>query len=208
MRRGNSVPQKLVSPVTTQSGFTAAPTHLNPKTIKIMKPFRFPLQSLRTLREQKERKAQQAFAEAMRACEECAVQLQTASDELAAGWSAFCKDLSTGVTANKLVRTRGWCDVLEARQRDRAAALQEARRTMSTAMREMMLATQAREAIDLHHSKSRQAHDRDVQRAEQKILDEIGVTRAFAARAALVLSVLEGYTHAEIGHILSVLQRP
>jgi len=149
-----------------------------------MKPFRFSLQSLRTLREQQERKAQQAFAEAMRTCEERAVQLQIASDELAAGWSAFCKDLSTGVPASKLVRTRGWCDVLELRQRERAAALQEARRTMSAALRAMMQATQAREALDLHHDKCRRAHDREAQREDQKMLDEFGVARAFAARAA------------------------
>ena len=48
-----------------------------------MKPFRFPLQSLRVLREQKEREAQQRFADAMRACEEAAFQLQEASDALA-----------------------------------------------------------------------------------------------------------------------------
>ena len=151
-----------------------------------MKPIRFPLQSLRTLREQKERKAQQAFAEAMRVCEERAVQLQAASDELAAAWGSFCKDLSSGVKASKIVRSRSWCDVLEFRQKERAAALQEARRIMSAAMREMTLASQAREAIDLHHAKCRHAHDREAQREEQKMLDEIGVTRAFAARAAKV----------------------
>ncbi len=35
-----------------------------------MKPFCFSLQSVRVLREQKERNAQQRFADAMRACEE------------------------------------------------------------------------------------------------------------------------------------------
>jgi flagellar export protein FliJ len=148
-----------------------------------MKSFRFSLQSLRTLREQKERKARQAFADAMRACEKRAVELQLASDDLAVGWSAFCQDLSTGVAANKLVRSRGWCDVLETRQRDRAEALQEARRTMNVALRDMMKATQEREALDLHHDKCKQAHDREAQREEQKTLDEFAVMRA-AVRAA------------------------
>ena len=64
-----------------------------------MKPFRFSLQSIRVLREQKEREAQQRFADAMRACEEAAFQLQESSDALAAGWGALCEELSEGVAA-------------------------------------------------------------------------------------------------------------
>ena len=72
-----------------------------------MKPFKFSLESVRVLREQKERTAQQRFAEAMRACEEAALYLQKASDELALGWTHLCRELGTGVTATGLFKTRG-----------------------------------------------------------------------------------------------------
>jgi flagellar export protein FliJ len=143
-----------------------------------MKPFRFPLHSIRVLRERKEQVAQQHFAEAMLACEEAAFQLQTASDALAAGWNSLCEELSTGVAATRLIRTRAWCSVLEQRQKDRAASLQHARRLMDAAWREMMLATRDREALDRYHDKCRRAYDRETQREEQKQLDELGVRRS------------------------------
>ena len=143
-----------------------------------MKPFRFPLQPIRVLRERKEQVAQQRFAQAMLACEEAAFQLQAASDELAAGWTSLCEELSAGVTATRLLRTRAWCQVLELRQKERTAALQNARRLMDAAWREMMLATRDRESLDRYHDKCRSAHDREVQREEQKHLDELGVRRA------------------------------
>ena len=73
-----------------------------------MKPFRFSLQPIRVLREQKEQTAQKLFGDAMRACDEAAYQLQLASNELASGWNSLCEDLSTGVHASKLTRTRAW----------------------------------------------------------------------------------------------------
>jgi flagellar export protein FliJ len=143
-----------------------------------MKPFRFRLQSIRALREQKEQIAQQRFAEAMRACEEAAFQLQKASDELAAGWTSLCEELSAGVAATKLLRTRAWCNVLEQRQKDRALALQHAQRVMDAAWRDMMAATREREMLDCYHDKCRRAYDLAAQKEEQKRLDDIGVQRA------------------------------
>src|SRR5262249_12466388 len=148
-----------------------------------MKRFRFALQPIRVLREQRERTAQQLFAEAMRACEDAAFELQEASDALAAGWTALCEELSTGVAATKLMRTRAWCSVLEHRQKERVENLNRVRRAMDDAWREMMLATRDREALDRYHDKCRRAHDREVQREEQKTLDEFGVRRALTPGA-------------------------
>jgi flagellar export protein FliJ len=143
-----------------------------------MKPFRFSLQSIRVLREHRERDAQQRFGQAMRLCEEAAFQLQKASDELAEGWDALCRELASGVAAMKLLKTRAWCNVLEQRQKDRHTRLLNTRRDMDVAMREMMLAKRDREALDRYHDKLRRAYDREAQREDQKALDEIGVRRS------------------------------
>jgi len=143
-----------------------------------MKPFRFSLQSIRVLREQRERDAQQRFGKAMRICEEAAFQLQQASDELAAGWDSLCRELAAGVAAMKLLKVRAWCNVLEQRQKDRRARMLVARREMDEAWRDMMLATRDREALDRYHDKLRRKYDGAVQREEQKLLDELGVRRA------------------------------
>jgi flagellar export protein FliJ len=148
-----------------------------------MKAFRFSLQSIRLLREQKERNAQKRFAEALRACEEAALLLQATSDELAAGWTSLCSDLAAGVTATKLVRTRAWCNVLESRQKELSAALDRARRAMDDAWREMMRATRDREALDRYHDKCRRAYDLEAQRDAQKMLDELGIQRALSPGA-------------------------
>ena len=86
-----------------------------------MKPFHFPLQSLRVLRQQKERTAQQLYTEALRQCEDAAARVKSASNELAACWSALRGDIASGVNAIELLRTRAWCNVLELRLRKRPA---------------------------------------------------------------------------------------
>ncbi|HLP77484.1 MAG TPA: flagellar export protein FliJ [Candidatus Paceibacterota bacterium] len=142
-----------------------------------MKPFRFTLQPIRVIREQKEQKAQKVFGDALRLCDDAAFQLKVASDELVAAWSALCHDMSTGVNAAQLARTRAWCNVLELRQKERAEALQHARRAMDAALKSMHLATRDREAIDHYHDKRRTAYNVEVQREEQKNLDELGLRR-------------------------------
>jgi flagellar export protein FliJ len=142
-----------------------------------MKRFRFALQPIRVLREQKERVTQERFAEATRLCEEAAYQFQEASEALAKGWAALCDELSAGVAATKLMRSRAWCSVLEHRQKERSDELNETRRAMDAAWKEMMAATRDREALDRYHDKSRRLHDRESQKEERKALDEIGVRR-------------------------------
>ncbi|HEU5123970.1 MAG TPA: flagellar export protein FliJ [Verrucomicrobiae bacterium] len=148
-----------------------------------MKPFRFPLQPIRVLREQKEQKAQKLFGDAKRTCDDAASQLKAASDELVQAWNSLCHDMSTGVNAAQLAKTRAWCNVLELRQKERAEILQCARRAMDAAMKQMLLATRDREAIDKYHDKSRHSYDLAAQRNEQKMLDELGVRGATTAGA-------------------------
>ena len=146
-----------------------------------MKRFQFSLQPIRVLREQREREAQQRYAEMLRRSEEAALLLQLASEELAAGWNSLCQDLHLGVAASKLHRSRAWCNVLETRQKQRDAALKAARLAMNEAWREMILATREREALDRYHDKCRRAYDREAQRQEQKRLDELGLRLAVAS---------------------------
>ncbi|MBC8095355.1 MAG: flagellar export protein FliJ [Akkermansiaceae bacterium] len=145
-----------------------------------MKPFRFSLQPLRVIREQKEQKAQKAFGDALRLCDEAAFQLQASSDELVAAWTTLCREVTKGVNASEIMRSRSWCNVLELRQKDHAEALQQAQRSMEAALLQMRLATRDREAIDNYHDKRRGVYDLEVQRDEQKNLDEVGLRRTGA----------------------------
>lgn len=140
-----------------------------------MKPFRFPLESLRVLRKQKENLAQQHYSNALAACGRAETQLQVAIKELTAGWDSASRELVIGIAAGKIADTRAWCMVLELRRNERWAALDEARRASARAFQEMLAAGREREALDRFYDKSRRAYDREVQREEQKNFDEMAV---------------------------------
>jgi hypothetical protein len=92
-----------------------------------MKPFRFSLEPLHSLRKHKEDAARERYAKTVRACEEAAARVQAASIELTACWKSLCEKLAGGVTGDDLLRVRAWCNVLELRVKDRANALEQAR---------------------------------------------------------------------------------
>jgi flagellar export protein FliJ len=140
-----------------------------------MKPFRFPLESLRVLREQKENIAQQHYANALATCGRAEMQLQEAQTELTAGWHSLNHELADGTAAGKITETRAWCTVLEVHRNERKTALDEARRAAEKAFREMLAAVRDRKALDRFHDKSRHIHDCEVQREEQKNFDEMSV---------------------------------
>jgi flagellar export protein FliJ len=140
-----------------------------------MKSFRFSLQPLRLLREQKERVAQKRYVEALRASDEAAARLDAGTHELAAAWTALCEEIAEGAIIAKLHQTRAWCGELEKSCEQLATALKAAQSAAQEAWREMTLATRDRKALDQLHDKCRHAYDRDVQRDEQKQLDEMGL---------------------------------
>ena len=140
-----------------------------------MKEFTFPLESLRVLRKQKERAAQQRYAKALAACKKAETQLVDAAIELEAGQSLFGRELANGITAGHLASLRNGCLVLEIRWRERQAALIEARRVAGLIFREMAVAIREREGLDHFHDNARRDYEQHVRRTEQKNFDEMAV---------------------------------
>jgi flagellar export protein FliJ len=146
-----------------------------------MKPFRFPLEPLRVLRQQKERMAQQRYARLLSACNIAAAQLEKANGELARGRELLTREMNQGVTAARIMTLRTWCMALEIHQHERRAAFAEARRVSQLALHEMTAARREREGLDRFHDKARRAHSREMFREEQKIFDELAVQMAGAS---------------------------
>jgi len=140
-----------------------------------MKAFRFSLQSLCVLREQKERVTQKRYVEALRASDQAAVKLEAGSHELAAAWMALCEEVTEGATIAQLHQTRAWCGELERRCEQLGAALKMAQRATQDAWRELTFATRDREALDRLREKNHRIFERAAQREEQKQLDEMGL---------------------------------
>ncbi len=140
-----------------------------------MRIFRFPLESLRVLRKQKERAAQQRYARSLFACKAAAAQLEKAVKALDAGRDLLMRELNNGVSAAKILSLRTWCLALEIHQHERKAAFNESRRVADLAFQEMAAAMRDREGLDRFYDKARQAHAREVLREEQKNFDELAV---------------------------------
>lgn len=140
-----------------------------------MKLFKFPLESLRTLRQQKERVAQQHYARALAACDAAGGQLQRAERELAAAWAQLVTEMGEGAAAAQILSRRTWCATLVTRRNELQGALVEAQRAAGTALQELSAAARNREALDRFCDKSRRAHVRAAQREEQKNFDELAV---------------------------------
>ena len=145
-----------------------------------MKRFTFPLESLRVLRKQKERAAQQRYARALTACGRAEAQLQSVVAELEASWNSSGRELAASVTAGRLVQLRTWSMVLEIRWHEHKAVLAEARRVAEAAFQEMTVAMRDREGLDRFHDKAQRVHELAVQREEQKNYDEMAVQSSAA----------------------------
>ncbi len=143
-----------------------------------MKSFQFSLSALCVLREQHEQAAQKKYADSLHLCEEAAVRVETASRELMTCWRDLTGKLSAGVSAVEFLRARAWCNVLELRLKERTNALEQARLKVDAVWQEMLIATRDRESLDRFRDKKRRAYNTDVQRKEQKELDELAIQLA------------------------------
>jgi flagellar export protein FliJ len=142
-----------------------------------MKAFSFPLESIRLLRQQRERAAQQRYARALAVCENTERKFNAANEELAAGYKLLGLESGQSSTICRLTQVRTWCAVLEMRFHECEAAFTEAKRSASEAFNFLCAATRDRETLDRFHEKSRRAWQRICQQTEQKMLDELAVQR-------------------------------
>ena len=140
-----------------------------------MKAFRFPLEPLRVLRKQKERLAQQRYAQSLLACHAAAAQLEKASQDLQTARDFLVRELNAGLSAAKIMNLRTWCLAQEIKQYERRAAFAESRRIADLAFQEMSAATRDREGLDRFYNKARRLHTEEVLREEQKNFDELAI---------------------------------
>lgn len=147
-----------------------------------MKPFTFRLESLRVLRKQRERAAQQRYARSLANCRKAEQQMQTATAEWEASLFELRREMGAGISAGQFANLRNGCLVLEIRWRERQAALLEARRVAALIFQEMAAATREREGLDQFHNRARREHELQLRRAEQKIFDEMATQNAGSDR--------------------------
>jgi flagellar export protein FliJ len=138
-----------------------------------MKSFRFRLQAILTLREQKEQAAKRIYAEKLRAQEVVAHRLQAAEREIEALMNLQRGQMNSGITCEQLERFRNYLVVLDDRRKALQIDLVKAKQITELAWRELLVATQKREALDRLRSRQQRMYSYEAARAEQKLIDEL-----------------------------------
>ena len=117
----------------------------------------------------------QEYAEALLQRKLAMEKLAAIGREIAAAWTELRAEMAEGCAAARILRMQAYCTSLEVRRSDANVVLQAAERAVNQAMQRMLAARQQREVVDKFHAGERTRHEREVQRMEQKELDELAL---------------------------------
>lgn len=138
-----------------------------------MKAFRFSLQAILTLREEKEQEAQRLYAKALRVVEAVQAELDAVNRRLLELDSEQQARLQTGLPASELERFGNYRVVLIERRTRLQNDLARAQQAAEQARQALVKATQARQALENYREKLHHAYNLVLSREEQKMLDDL-----------------------------------
>ena len=145
-----------------------------------MKPFKFTLEGVRTLRQRKERACMEAYALALSDRQRAAQRVEHIARQLMEVWMRIHGELAEGTAAASIAQLRGFCQSLEESQAQAKRRLDEADRGVHESLGRMLVARQEREAVDKFAEYQKSVHDRELNREEQKALDEMAGRRGIS----------------------------
>jgi flagellar export protein FliJ len=143
-----------------------------------MKPFKFTLEPLRTVRQRQERQAMEAYAMALFERARALKQVQFAERVLAAAQADWKSSANEGCPAADMSRHALHCHSLAGKYVEQQSLFDIAERTTCTRLKEMLLARQQCQAVDKFLVRQRLAYDRELTRQDQKFIDELAQRRA------------------------------
>lgn len=138
-----------------------------------MKAFRFPLQAILTLRQQREQEAQRHYARKLQAVETAQRNLAATRRELQHLAEEHQLRLRQGAQSHDLRRLDLYRHVLNDRLTRLQQELATARKAAERAWLALVQATQNRQALDQYRHKLRRAYDYALARSEQRLLDDL-----------------------------------
>lgn len=148
-----------------------------------MKPFKFTLEAVRTLRTRQEKSALEQYGKAVHAREEAMAFLWKAREELEKVFVERRKQ-ANGAAAASLVQLENWSVEMAAREKECLQNVQLASQRVETTWQDLIAARQEREIVEKYLDRQRERYDRSLDREEQKTLDELA-SRQGAFTAAL-----------------------
>ena len=138
-----------------------------------MQSFRFTLQAVRTLRLRQEQAALAHYLRAVQTHERDRDELRRTQLEQEAAWMRLRQGLPAGLSARQLSQLHAYSWTVEERRRAGATAEQLSLQLMNQAAQRLRLACRQREVVDKYYEKQKRTHDRRLQMAEQKLMDDL-----------------------------------
>jgi flagellar export protein FliJ len=148
-----------------------------------MKPFRYRLQAVQMLRERSEHEAGEQYALALARRAQAQQRLEAVEHELSRARFEIQELVTAGCPAHQVSRRQQFCLVIQERRGQCATDLQNAERTVQQHFSALLKARQEREAVEKHHDKCRQEHQRALQREDQRWLDDLAPRPGLGAHA-------------------------
>jgi flagellar export protein FliJ len=140
-----------------------------------MKPYRFRLQAVLTLREHAEQDAQRQCASAYAVVEHAVARVSAVEAEIDTAEQAYRAQLTSLPRAGDVEHSQLYALLLHERRCQTGRELAEARRRADDARRRLLLAMQKREALERLRRHQLRVHDTLAARAEQRDLDELSL---------------------------------
>jgi flagellar export protein FliJ len=142
-----------------------------------MKPFRFTLEALSTLRRLEEQKAMDQYAQCLIGRRQAVEALESAERDLKASSQDLRGKLLTGCTAAAAEQGNVYQQFLVQRRGQCAVALETAERRVSAALEAMLHSRKQREIVDKFFDKQKASYVREQGRLEQKFMDDLAGRR-------------------------------
>jgi flagellar protein FliJ len=146
-----------------------------------MKRFRFSLQAVLTVRQRREQTALEHFSRAIAVRQLAIDRLNETKRRCEAAWALSRERTAEGAPAAHLAQLRDYCRDMEKFQKECELAVAAAQRVVDQKWEKLVAARQAREVVDKLLKRQRERYDRELQREEQKLLDDMASRRTPAA---------------------------
>jgi len=160
-----------------------------------MKPFRFTLEAVSTIRKRAERETLEAYAQSLLLRGRALERRQAIQRGLEAAWTRTRQESAKGCSASTISQLQGYTRLLEEECARCQAALQQAVRAVNQSLQRMLAARQQREVVDTFRRHQRARYDLEFGRETQKFLDEL------TSRKSQVLSLASKVWRRDAGDV-------
>ena len=138
-----------------------------------MKKFRFSLQAVFTVLQQREQAALEVYAKAITERERAAERLAEAQRQCQEAWDFNRQRVMSGSSAAQLTQAGQYSVRAKDHQERRAEALRRTQQVVDGALKTLLEARRSREAVDKFRARQQERYNRESQREEQKVIDDL-----------------------------------